>query len=280
LSTIIPQSSGTSPFDAIRQDDERGEHWTARSLMRLLGYTKWERFESSIDRARAAIENSGQSADAHASRLREAFARTERSNYRLTRYGAYMVAMNGDPRKAEVAAAQTYFAVKAREAEIAQSTPVEPQPEPKAITAAAGPLPYKEQAEILAILSPVLPAPYVTATGKIILARSMGERPELDPGETPLYAATFLAGKGLSRKAVSKFESPFGLRVSNRYLKVHGRRPEKIPGPAGSRIGSVVAYTETDRPLLDAVFSDIADMVEAFEVDLAGGQLSVVGGAA
>lgn len=154
------------------------------------------------------------------------------------------------------------------------------EPKPREVTAAAGPVPYKEQAEILAILRPMLPEAYATATGKVILARSMGERPELDSSETPLYASTFLAEKGLSKKAVSKFESPFGLRVSNRYLKVHGRRPEKIPGPAGSRIDKVVAYTEDDRPLLEEVFADIADMVEAFEVDLAGGQLAMVGGAA
>lgn len=133
------------------------------------------------------------------------------------------------------------------------------------ITAAAGPVPYREQAEILSILRPVLPESYAVATGKVILARAMGERPALEPSETPLYAATFLAEKGHKSKTVAKFQSGFGSRVSNRYFKVHGRRPEKIPGPAGSRIDKVAVYSEDDRPLLEQVYAEIADLISAFE---------------
>lgn len=140
---------------------------------------------------------------------------------------------------------------------------------PKEITAAAGPVPYREQAEILSILRPVLPESYAVATGKVILARAMGERPELESSETPLYAATFLAEKGHKPKTVSKFQSGFGSRVSNRYFKVHGRRPDKIAGPAGSRIDKVAVYSEDDRPLLEQVYSEIADLINAFET---GGQ--------
>ncbi|WP_199824065.1 Bro-N domain-containing protein [Streptomyces sp. NBRC 109706] len=133
------------------------------------------------------------------------------------------------------------------------------------VTAAAGPLPYREQAEVLAILRPVLPEPYAVATGKIIMARVMGERPELEAAETPLYASTFLAEKGHKPKTVTKFQSPFGRRASDRYLKVHGRRPEKIPGPAGSRIDKVAVYSEDDRPLLEQVYSEMVEVVRAFE---------------
>lgn len=118
---------GESPFDAIRRTDEHGEYWSARDLMPLLGYTKWERFEDAIDRAGIAAANAGGSAAGGAiSRLREVVTTSastpdrERVNYRLTRYGAYLVAMNGDPRKPEISAAQTYFAVKTREAETRQ----------------------------------------------------------------------------------------------------------------------------------------------------------------
>ncbi|MFB6805438.1 phage antirepressor N-terminal domain-containing protein [Streptomyces sp. NPDC056387] len=138
-------------------------------------------------------------------------------------------------------------------------------PAPKEITAAAGPLPYRDQAEILAILRPALPEPYATATAKVILARAMGERPELDPSETPLYAATFLAEQGHKAKTVAKFQSGFGQRVSNAYLKRHGRRPEKIAGPAGSRIDKVAVYTDEDRPLLEEVYAGMVDLIAAFE---------------
>ncbi|HKR49534.1 MAG TPA: phage antirepressor N-terminal domain-containing protein, partial [Pseudonocardiaceae bacterium] len=141
--------------------------------------------------------------------------------------------------------------------------PQQSAPQPLEITAAAGPVPYREQAEILSILRPVLPESYAAATGKVILARAMGERPVLESSETPLYAATFLAEKGHKPKTVAKFQSGFGSRVSNRYFKVHGRRPEKIPGPAGSRIDKVAVYSEDDRPLLEQVYAEIADLINA-----------------
>lgn len=131
--------------------------------------------------------------------------------------------------------------------------------------AVVGVVPPKEQAEILSILRPMLPESYATAKSKLILARSMGEVPELDPAEMPLYASDYLAGKGHSRKAVRKFEVSFGIRLSNRYLQVHGHRPEKVPGPADSRITKIAYYTEADRSLMDEVYGQIADLIAAFE---------------
>jgi DNA-damage-inducible protein D len=124
VSDLTRTAAPTSPFDQIRRTDEHGEYWTARDLMPLLGYEKWERFEDAIDRARTAATNAGTDPDQAFSRLREAGTKWTpgtgiRVDYRLTRYGAYLVAMNGDPRKPEIAAAQTYFAVKTREAEVA-----------------------------------------------------------------------------------------------------------------------------------------------------------------
>lgn len=116
----------TSPFDAIRNFDAQGnEFWLARELMSLLGYPRWNEFNAAIERAKAACQNTGNVVTEHFSgSTQKNNASSNNKNagrsgadYRLTRYGCYLTAMNGDPRKPEIAAAQSYFAVKTYEAE-------------------------------------------------------------------------------------------------------------------------------------------------------------------
>lgn len=130
-SIAVPSAPGSgSPFDALRREDENGEYWTARDLQGAMGYEKWERFDGVVDRAIRSAENTATYSDQAFSRIREPVATsgnapdTHRANYRLSRYAAYLVAMNGDPNKPQVAAAQSYFAAKTREAENATSKPM------------------------------------------------------------------------------------------------------------------------------------------------------------
>jgi DNA-damage-inducible protein D len=131
LSTIIPQSPGDSPFDHLKQVDAEGrDFWSARDLQLPSGYDRWEGFAASIERAIAACENSGANPKDHfrgATKKVTLGSSASRAliDWHLTRYAAYLVAMNGDPRKPEIAAAQTYFAVKTREAETAAPAPRE-----------------------------------------------------------------------------------------------------------------------------------------------------------
>ncbi len=99
------------------------ECWSARELQKLLGYSKWENFTNVINKAKVACENVGHNVDEHFPDVRKTIAMPKGAekqidNYLLTRYACYLIAQNGDPRKEQVAFAQTYFAVQTRKAEL------------------------------------------------------------------------------------------------------------------------------------------------------------------
>lgn len=112
------QHESRSPFDMIRQTDDFGnEFWSARDLSQLMGYSRWENFESPLNRAMATARNEGQTVENLFLRSQEKTSGRPRTDYRLARYAAYLVAMNGDPNMPEVASAQSYFAIQTRVAE-------------------------------------------------------------------------------------------------------------------------------------------------------------------
>lgn len=113
-------------FEAATHVDESDgiEYWLARELAPLLGYQRWENFASAIDRARLACANSGEEVGDHfrdITKLVSVGSGAERGivDCELTRYACYLIALNGDPAKSEIAAAQTYFAVQTRRQEVA-----------------------------------------------------------------------------------------------------------------------------------------------------------------
>ncbi|KZS63053.1 phage antirepressor KilAC domain-containing protein [Mycobacterium ostraviense] len=118
MSADLTPADGT-PFDAIRHTTPEGrEWWSARDLMPLLGYgADWRNFHAAIERARATCSNSGGDPVVNFVGATKITGTKPAHDVHLSRYACYLVAMNGDPRKPEVAAAQTYFAVKTREAE-------------------------------------------------------------------------------------------------------------------------------------------------------------------
>lgn len=112
-------------FDLIihRVEDTAIEFWYARDLMPLLGYDRWENFDKAVTRAMESCETSGITASDHFREVTKMItagkgAQRQVKDYMLTRYACYLIAQNGDPKKEEIAFAQSYFAVQTRKQEL------------------------------------------------------------------------------------------------------------------------------------------------------------------
>lgn len=115
----------TETFEGHAQQTESGvEYWLARDLQHLLGYNEWRNFNNSaVSKAKTACEVSGHRAGDHfvdVTKMVDLGSGSQRKieDLMLTRYACYLIAQNGDPRKPEIAFAQTYFAIQTRRAEL------------------------------------------------------------------------------------------------------------------------------------------------------------------
>jgi hypothetical protein len=118
----VPEISNTD-FNNLRREDGSGEYWSARELMPLFGYSAWRNFKPLVERAMIACETSRVSVTRNFAFARKDAGQSvvsgpQEEDCRLSRYAAYLVAMEGNPSKPQIAAAKTYFAVQTRRAEI------------------------------------------------------------------------------------------------------------------------------------------------------------------
>lgn len=119
---LFNQDSTTSPFDALKRTDGTNEWWSARDLMPLMGYSTWQKFMTPLNRAMQTAGNQGVEVENNFNRSVKVTTTPgpNLADFKLSRYAAYLVAMNGDPNMSSVAAAQSYFAIRTREAEVAK----------------------------------------------------------------------------------------------------------------------------------------------------------------
>ncbi len=123
---ISPIKSVQISFEGLKKTNDHGaEYWSARDLQTNLGYSQWRRFEDAIKRAIISCEQSGNDPGNHFADVGKMVSlgsgsQRETQDYHLSRFACYLIAQNGDPRKAEIALAQKYFAIQTRRQELSE----------------------------------------------------------------------------------------------------------------------------------------------------------------
>lgn len=110
-------------FEESAYQENGLEYWLARDLQVLLDYDEWRNFLKVIEKAKTACVNSGQDIADHFVDTNKMVSMPKGGakpvdDMMLTRYACYLIAQNGDPRKEQIAFAQSYFAIQTRKQEL------------------------------------------------------------------------------------------------------------------------------------------------------------------
>ncbi|WAC15350.1 DNA damage-inducible protein D [Dyadobacter pollutisoli] len=119
--SVITQLSKTFEEAAYEQDGI--EYWLARELQVLLGYNEWRNFTNAVEKAKESCKSTSESVSDHFVDVNKMVsigsgAAREQHDIMLTRYACYLIAQNGDPKKEQIAFAQSYFAIQTRKQEL------------------------------------------------------------------------------------------------------------------------------------------------------------------
>jgi len=114
-----------SLLERLKRKTSNGtDYWLARDLQPLFGYTEWRNFkDNAIEKAKMSCAGVGGNPTNHfvdTTKMVNVGSNTKRNidDMAMSRYACYLVAMNGEPSKPEIAAAQTYFAIQTRRQEL------------------------------------------------------------------------------------------------------------------------------------------------------------------
>jgi len=115
------------------------------------------------------------------------------------------------------------------------------------------------QMSVIQLAKGIIADDYLEAKARLVLARSMGEEPEIDPANRPVDVSGFLADKGISAKDIRKWGSAFGRRLKALYVAKYDAEPMPVDRFVNGTVKEVNGYFARDLPLFDEVFEIMRD---------------------
>lgn len=98
---------------------------------------------------------------------------------------------------------------------------------------------------------------WLTNKAHAVIARGLGEEPEINPADRPLYVPDYLRERGItSKRDLASIQSWFGRRVTTvaeeHDIALPGKRTSELPN---GTLRETLAWTERHRPLFDEVWN-------------------------
>ena len=110
-------------FEEYAYEQDGVDYWLARELQELLGYADWRNFLNAVDKAKESCKTTGEAVSDHFVDVTKTIPMPKGAekvvpDIMLTRYACYLITQNGDPKKEQIAFAQSYFAIQTRKQEL------------------------------------------------------------------------------------------------------------------------------------------------------------------
>lgn len=115
----------------------------------------------------------------------------------------------------------------------------------------------ERQMAVLRLGDGLVDARWLESKIRHVMARALGEEPEDDPAGRPITVGEYLNEQGVTATAARKLSPRFGKRLKAAYVRHHGETPGTAPRHIDGALRDVAVYTEADRSLFDAVWSEI-----------------------